>query len=105
LGSLTGLVTFSHLLSYLIKKYKTVTYASILGFIVGSLGVVWPWKNAIPLEKNGQILVDRSGNPMIATYKRYIPEFNVDTIWAVIFMIVGVLIVLGLEKYGESNKS
>lgn len=105
LGSLTGLVTFSHLLSYLIKKYKTVTYASILGFIVGSLGVVWPWKNAIPLEKNGQIIVDRSGNPLIATYKRYIPEVDVDTFWAVFFMIIGVLIVLGLEKYGESNKS
>lgn len=105
LGSLTGLVTFSHLLSYLIKKFKKITYASILGFIIGSLGVVWPWKYAIPLKKNGQVMLDRSGNALISTYKRYIPEADMDTFWAVIFVFIGILIVLGLEKYGENNKS
>jgi putative membrane protein len=103
LGSLTGLVTFSHVLSYLIKNFKKITYASILGFIIGSLGVVWPWKNAIPLMKDGDILLDRSGNQLIATYERYVPDANLDTLWSVLFMILGILIVLGLEKYGEIN--
>ncbi|CEN36862.1 hypothetical protein CCAN12_680007 [Capnocytophaga canimorsus] len=41
-----GLVTLSHLLSYILKHYKDITTATIIGFITGSLGVVWP------LERN-----------------------------------------------------
>lgn len=44
LGSVTGLVTFSHILSYVLKHYKNITLSVLMGFIIGSLGVVWPWK-------------------------------------------------------------
>jgi putative membrane protein len=39
LGSITGLVTFSHILSYLLKHYKNITLSVLMGFIIGSLGV------------------------------------------------------------------
>ena len=42
LGSITGLVTLSHLLAYVLKKHHEITTAIILGFISGSLKVVWP---------------------------------------------------------------
>ncbi len=45
-GSITGLVFFLHILGYLLKHYKNATFAVIIGFITGSLGVVWPWKEA-----------------------------------------------------------
>jgi len=35
-GSATGLVTLSHLISYVLKHYKHITTAVILGFITGS---------------------------------------------------------------------
>ncbi|GGD28772.1 DUF368 domain-containing protein [Flavobacterium orientale] len=101
LGSLTGLVTFSNLLSYLIKHYKKITYASILGFIIGSLGVVWPWKHKVFLKVGDNFVLDRNGNQIVATYKRYLPEFTIDTLWAVFYIIIGVLIVLSLEWYGN----
>lgn len=104
LGSLTGLVTFSNLLSYLIKHYKKVTYASILGFIIGSLGVVWPWKYNVYATQNGKFLLDRNGNQIIATYKRYLPELTADTYWAIFYIVVGVLLVLGLEWYGAKTR-
>ena len=44
LGSATGLVTLSHALSYVLKHFKHLTTAVIIGFITGSVGVVWPWK-------------------------------------------------------------
>ncbi|MDX1602622.1 MAG: DUF368 domain-containing protein, partial [Salinimicrobium sediminis] len=47
LGSLAGLVSLSHILGYLLKHYKNATFAVIIGFITGSLGVVWPWKKAV----------------------------------------------------------
>uniref|UniRef100_UPI00404B4674 DUF368 domain-containing protein n=2 Tax=Flavobacterium sp. TaxID=239 RepID=UPI00404B4674 len=104
LGSMTGLVTFSHLLSYLIKKFKKITYASILGFIIGSLGVVWPWKKTIYYTTNGKIYIDKNGHKIVESYQRFIPDANLQTLWAIVFIVIGILIVLGLEIYGKNKK-
>jgi len=104
LGSVTGLVTFSNLLSYLIKHFKKVTYASILGFIIGSLGVVWPWKHKVLATYNGQLIVDRNGNHIVATYKRYLPELTPDTYWAIFYVFIGIGLVLALEWYGARTR-
>lgn len=104
LGSMTGLVTFSHLLSYLIKKFKKITYASILGFIIGSLGVVWPWKKTIYYATNGKIYIDKNGHKIVESYQRFIPDANLQTLWAIVFIVIGILIVLGLEIYGKNKK-
>jgi putative membrane protein len=97
LGSLVGLVTFSHALNYILKHYKSVTTASILGFIIGSLGVVWPFKFAIfKTDELKNTLVDSKGHPIILNYERYLPEFNSETALALVFIIIGVLIVMGL---------
>ncbi|WP_299891546.1 DUF368 domain-containing protein [uncultured Lacinutrix sp.] len=105
LGSVVGLVTFSHVLNYILKHYKSVTTASIIGFIVGSLGVVWPWKKTIyKTNSSGDFLLDSAGKNIIENYKRFIPELNTETIIAVIYVIFGILIVLGLEWYGRKTK-
>jgi hypothetical protein len=75
-----------------------------LGFIIGSLGVVWPWKHKIYATQNGNLLVDRNGNHIVATYKRYLPEMSADTLWAVFYIIVGIVLVLGLEWYGARTR-
>ncbi|WP_435133372.1 DUF368 domain-containing protein [Formosa sp. A9] len=105
LGSVTGLVTFSHLLSYILKHYKSITMASIIGFIVGSLGVVWPWKKTIyKLSNTGDFVLDSTGSKIITNYTRYIPEFNTETVAAIFFVIFGIAIVLGLEIYGRKTR-
>lgn len=69
LGSVTGLITFSHILSYILKHHKNVTISAIIGFIVGSLGVVWPWKKTIyKLSENGDFLYDTTGTKIVANY-------------------------------------
>jgi uncharacterized membrane protein len=101
LGSLTGLVSLSHLLAYVLKRYKKATYAVIIGFIAGSLGVVWPWKNKkFEFDAFGNILYDANGSPVIRGYERFWPsEFSLETFWAILFIIVGILIVLSLDWY------
>lgn len=42
-----GLLAFSRLLSWLLKRFPDSTIALLTGFITGSLGILWPWKNAI----------------------------------------------------------
>lgn len=107
LGSLAGLVTLSHILGYVLKHYKKDTFASIIGFIVGSLGVVWPWKEKIfKTDGAGNILVDRQGNEIIDNYHRYWPHFAEAETWLAIFFIaIGSFIVLGLAWYEKQNKA
>lgn len=105
LGSITGLVTFSHLLSYILKHYKSITLSAIIGFIVGSLGVVWPWKKTIfQVKDNGSFILDSTGGKVIANYKRFIPELNLETLYAIAFIILGIFIVLALEFYAKKTR-
>ena len=105
LGSFAGLVTFSHVLNYILKHYKSITLASIIGFIIGSLGVVWPWKKTIyKMNEDGSMLFDSSGAKVIENYKRFIPEFNQETYIAIGFIIIGIAIVLALEIYGQKTR-
>lgn len=101
LGSLVGLVSLSHLLAYVLKRFKKATYAVIIGFIAGSLGVVWPWKEKkYDLDLMGQIRFDANGREIITGYNRFFPtEFGSETIMAIGFMIIGVIIVLSLDWY------
>jgi len=105
LGSVVGLVTFSHALSYILKHYKSITMASIIGFIVGSLGVVWPWKKTIfKTNLEGNYLLDSGGKQIIENYKRFIPELNSETYIAIGFVIFGIAAVLALELYGQKTR-
>lgn len=105
LGSVTGLVTFSHVLNYILKHYKNITLATIIGFIIGSLGVVWPWKKTIfRLTENGAVDLDSRGKPIIENYQRYLPELNSETYIAVAYILLGIAIVLALEWYGQRTK-
>ncbi len=105
LGSVTGLVTFSHLLSYILKHFKNITISAIIGFIIGSLGVVWPWKKTIyKLSSEGGFLLDSRGTKIIENYKRFMPELNTQTAYAIGFIILGIAVVLALEWYGQKTK-
>jgi len=106
LGSITGLITLSHFLSYLLKRFKWGTNAAILGFIIGSLGVVWPWKVEV-FEKDtlGQIVLDSNGTPILDNYDRFIPTtVNLENILAIFFILIGIFIVVWLGKYGEKTR-
>ena len=105
MGSATGLVTLSHLLGYVLKHYKYITTSVIIGFITGSLGVVWPWKNAIYVKNEmGNIAIDSNGDKVIRNYERYMPDFNnSETWWAIMFIVLGIGLLIGLERYGKSR--
>jgi len=106
-GSFFGLVTLSHLLNYVLKYYKKITFSIIIGFITGSLGVVWPWKeNIFKADLLGNLILDTNGDPVLDNYSRYWPEMSQFSTWiGFFFILIGILIVLGLAWYGnEKNK-
>ncbi len=105
-GSAVGLVTLSHVLSYVLKHFKNITTAVIIGFITGSLGVVWPWKTTIyKTSSSGQLIYDSNGKEIISNYERFWPNFTLtETWWALFFVILGFVILLGLDWYGKKRK-
>lgn len=105
LGSVFGLVVTSHILGFLLKRWHQIVTSLIIGFITGSLGIVWPWKKEVLKMEGGKILLDREGNNVIENYQRYVPELSSLTTWyAIGFIVFGVLILLALERYGNSRK-
>ncbi|NJB72299.1 putative membrane protein [Saonia flava] len=106
LGSVTGLVSISHLLSYVLKHYKHITTAVLIGFITGSLGVVWPWKRKmLKMDLNGMVQLDSDGREIITNYERYFPDFNIsETWWALFCIVMGVTVLLALDWYGKQRK-
>ncbi len=63
-GAVVGLVSFSHILSWLLKNFHTATVSLLTGFMIGSLNKVWPWKEVVEttLNSHGEMvpLVERN---------------------------------------------
>ena len=57
-GALAGITSFSHLLSWLLKHYHDLTVAVLMGFMLGSLNKVWPWKEVVETytDSHGKIM-------------------------------------------------
>lgn len=105
LGSLVGLVVISHLLNFVLKRFKNTILGLIMGFICGSLGVVWPWKKTIyRINHTGDYLLDSNGDKRIENYQRFFPEFSYETFLALFLIALGVGLVLGLNWYGKLQK-
>jgi len=49
IGCIIGLISLSHLISWIFRRYRNVTLSLITGFIIGSLLLIWPWKKEVLL--------------------------------------------------------
>jgi putative membrane protein len=56
-GAGIGIIAFSNILSWLLRKYHNLTIAMLAGFMVGSLNKVWPWKQVTEtfIDRHGEI--------------------------------------------------
>lgn len=51
LGTLVGIAMFSRVLSWLLKRFHSQTIAVLIGFMLGSLFVIWPFQHREFVEK------------------------------------------------------
>lgn len=103
LGTIIGVITFSHILGYLLKRYPDTVVAVIIGFVAGSLGIMWPWKenmyDAVTLP-TGEI------SQVVIGYDPYIPSLTaIDTWGAASLILAGILMVLWVESVGSRRSS
>lgn len=104
LGSGFGLIVTSHILAYVLKRWHQIVTAAIIGFITGSLGIVWPWKKEIYKIKDGVVMLDSKGDKIIENFNRYFPDFSKQETWvAILFVFLGLGIVILIDKYGSDR--
>ena len=98
IGAAAGIISFSHLLSWLLKHWHDVTVAVLMGFMVGSLNKVWPWKETVEtyLDSHGvaQPLVQNNIAP--GTFEQLTGQPSL-LVQAILLGIVGFLVIYGLE--------
>ena len=98
IGAAAGIISFSHLLSWLLKHWHDVTVSVLMGFMVGSLNKVWPWKETVEtyLDSHGvaQPLVQNNVAP--GTFEQLTGQPSL-LVQAVLLGIVGFLAIYGIE--------
>ncbi|KOO10470.1 hypothetical protein AKJ18_34090, partial [Vibrio xuii] len=53
-GCVIGLLTFSHLLSWLLRHFRDFTLVFLTGLMLGTLPKIWPWKETLTWRTNSK---------------------------------------------------
>lgn len=109
-GCAAGILSFSHLLKWLLDRYHNATIALLTGFMLGSLNKVWPWKETLEVfvkhkgEANEKVIPLVERNVLPATYEA-LYQTDACLLYAVLLAIVGFALVYGIEKLSGGIKS
>lgn len=102
LGCVTGLLCFSRLLGWLLSHVRHITLAFLTGLLVGSLNMVWPWKQTLTWRENsqGESVPLQQGNLWPMQYESVVGE---PSYWqaGLALMLFAVVLVLALEWLGR----
>ena len=107
-GAAIGIITFSNILSWLLKKFHDLTIALLAGFMVGSLNKVWPWKNVTETftDRHGEVRPLVEQNVFPGTYEQ-VTGNDAWLLGAVILALIGFLLIFiieGLTKPKNNKK-
>jgi len=107
LGSLSGLILFSNLLKWVLEHHPKQTLSAIIGFIGGTLILVYPWRTKEYLyNEEGSLLLNSVGNPSLANYSYYLPDFHDPQTYGVFLtLILGASVLFILDYYDKKRPS
>lgn len=99
LGAVVGLAAFARVLSWLLNRHGTVTVAALIGFMVGSLRRIWPFKEVLEYG------TDRHGEPFPLRWRNALPADSLDqAAFALALAVAGFLIICALDHlYDRRN--
>lgn len=94
-GAVIGLLAFSHVLSWLLKKYYKQTIALLAGFMAGSLVKVWPWK----IES---LTYTGINYPALPSHFEQYTGINAQLPYAIAFVLIGFGLVFAIEYIAKA---
>lgn len=105
MGCLIGLLSFSHVLSWLLKRYRDFALVFLTGLMLGTLPKLWPWKETISWRIN-------SKGEQVPLIQENLSPFNFESVTgqpsqlaiALVLMLAAIGLVLALEKVAEKGE-
>ncbi|MEJ2764970.1 DUF368 domain-containing protein [Photobacterium sp. MCCC 1A19761] len=102
MGCVIGLLSFSHLLSWVLRHYRDLTLTFLTGLMIGTLSKIWPWKETLTWRTN-------SSGEQVPLLEQNLSPLNFEQItgepaligYAVAAMLLGIGLVWALEKVAE----
>ncbi|WP_020408261.1 DUF368 domain-containing protein [Hahella ganghwensis] len=102
-GCLLGLISFTHFLNWVLKRFHDATMAVLTGFMIGALNKVWPWKYTLEyrIDSHGdtQPLVQMNVSPV--RYESITGEPS-HLVGVILLAVTGVALILVMEKLRTS---
>jgi len=95
-GCVLGLLTFSHFLSWLLRKQRDITLIFLTGLMIGTLNKIWPWKEVLTWRTNSSgeqvplleqnlspfAFEQLTGSPALISYALGAALFGFLSVWA-----------------------
>jgi putative membrane protein len=94
-GAVLGIKAFSKILNWMFSNHKNTTLALLVGFMMGSLNKVWPWKEVLETRINSH------GKTVPFLEKSILPQDfigDAQILYALLFAILGFTVIFGMEK-------
>ncbi|MGF1910084.1 DUF368 domain-containing protein [Vibrio kasasachensis] len=103
-GCVLGLLSFSHVLSWLLTRFRDATLIFLTGLMIGTLPKIWPWKETLTWRIN-------SKGEQVPLIQHNLSPFEFEHIFnqpsqlgiAIGMMLLAIALVLGLEKYAQHS--
>lgn len=93
-GAVLGLALFSTLLSWLLEHHNDRVLAAILGLMIGSARVLWPWPNGVG------VISDEEDEAVKGTDLGW-PDDAASFLWPTVLAVAAFVAVWGISLYGE----
>lgn len=99
LGCLVGILSFARLVSWLLKHYHLVTVSILVGFMIGSLNKIWPWRlvTQYRLNSKGEQVPFLETNVLPAEYLQSTGQEPLF-MHAILFFALGIGLVILIDK-------
>lgn len=105
LGMVVGIILFARLLHFLLAKFPSATMAFLIGLLIGSMWVLWPFKDI----SSGAEVVGSSGEVKeevkIATARNRMPETGTEGLLAGGALALGLVGSFGLIVIGRRRET
>lgn len=105
LGCVVGILSFSRVVSWLLRKYHALTIGLLAGFMLGSVNELWPWKivTAYRTSSSGDEKPFLTENILPGTYLEQ-TGLQPQILFAVASFVFGIFLVLGIERFANYMK-
>ena len=104
-GCLIGLLSFTHILNWLLHRFHDITMALLTGFMIGALNKVWPWKYTLEyrIDSHGAMQPIVQANVSPSRFEALTGESSLWP-WVLLLVVAGMVLVIILEIVGSEGQ-